>query len=126
MSHLGWWWYKLGLGAISILTLLKFLPFIRYTHSSTVDPVYTDSYCSLHKDIFHFWTGFGASLLEYLLLSSIYWWALYYDRQKWTSGLLAIPLLCSVVVLAASVSLSMWKLQSIRHILLTVRKESQD
>jgi len=126
MSHWGWWWRKLGPIAISILTLLKFLPLIRYTYTSTVEPVYTDPNCSLHKDNFHFWTGFGASLLEYLLFSSIYWWALCHHRQKWTSGLLAIPILCSAVVLAASVSLSTWKLQSIGHILLAVRKESQD
>jgi len=90
-----------------------------------VEPTYTDPNRSLHKDVFFFWTGFGISLLEYMLFSSIYWWALYYDRQKWTSGLLAIPILCSAVVLAASVSLSMWKLHSIGHILLAVRKESQ-
>ncbi len=126
ISHLGWWWRKLGPVAILILTLLKFLPFIRYTHTSTVEPAYTDPHCSLHNDTFHFWTGFGASLLEYLLFSSIYWWAFYYDRQKWTSGLLAIPILCSAVVLAASVSLSRWKLQSTGHILLTVRNKSQD
>lgn len=93
-------------------------------HTSTVEPTYTDSNRSLYKDILLFWTGFGISLLEYLLFSSIYWWALYRDRQKWTSGLLAIPILCSAVVLAASVSLSMWKLQSIGRILLAVRKES--
>jgi len=126
MSHWGWWWRKLGPIAISILTLLKFLPFIRYTYTSTAEAVYTDPSCSLHQDIFHFWTGFGASLLEYLLFSSIYWWAFYHDRQKWTSGLLVIPILCSAVVLAASVSLSRWKLQWIGHILLAVRKESQD
>lgn len=90
-----------------------------------MEPTYTDPNRSLHKDIFLFSTGFGISLLEYLLFSSIYWWALYHDRQKWTSGLLAIPILCSAVVLAASVSLSMWRLHSSGHIILAVRKGSQ-
>ena len=126
LRHLGWWWRKLGPVAIPTLTLLKFLPFIEYSHASIVGLAYANLNCSLHKEILHFWTLFSASFLEFLLFSLIYWWTLIDSKnhRKWRSGLAGSSILCSAVVLAALISLVMgWKLPWIRHLLLKVMEK---
>ena len=126
LRHLGWWWRTLGPVAIPTLTLLKFLPFIEYSHASIVGLAYANPNCSLHKEILHFWTVFSASFLEFLLFSLIYWWTLIDSKihRKWRSGLAGNSILCSAVVLAALISLVMgWKLPWIRHLLLKVMQK---
>jgi len=126
LRHLGWWWRKIGPVAILTLTLLKFLPFIGYSHASIVQLAYANSNCSLRKDALHFWTVFSASFLEFLLLSLIYWWTLIdsKDHRKWRSGLAGSSILCSAVVLAALISSATgWKLPWIRLLLLEVMEK---
>jgi len=123
LRHRGWWWRKLGPVAILTLTLLKFLPFIEYSHASIVELVYANLNCSLHKESLHFWTVLSASFLEFLLFSLIYWWTLIdsKDHRKWRSGLAGSSILCSAVVLAALISsVTGWKLSWIRHLLLEI------
>ena len=126
LHHLGWWWRKLSPVAIPILTLLKFLPFIEYSHASIVGLAYANPNCSLHNEILHFWTVFSASFLEFLLFSLIYWWTLIDSKnhRKWRSGLAGNSIICSAVVLGALISLVMgWKLPWIRHLLLKVMEK---
>lgn len=123
LRHRGWWWRKLGPVAILTLTLLKFLPFIEYSHASIVELAYANLNCNLHKETLHFWTVFSASFLEFLLFSLIYWWTLINskDHRKWRSGLAGSSILCSTVVLAALVSSGTgWKLPWVRHLLLEI------
>ena len=123
LRYRGWWWRKLGPVAILTFTLLKFLPFIEYSHASIVELAYANLNCILHKETLHFWTVFSASFLEFLLFSLIYWWTLINskDHRKWRSGLAGSSILCSTVVLAALVSSGTgWKLPWVRHLLLEV------
>ena len=126
LRHPGWWWRKLGPIVILILTLLKFLPFIRYSHASILKFAYTNPSYSLHEEALHFWTVFGANVLEYLLLNLVYWWTLIdsKDHRKWTSGPAGSSMLCSVVVAAVLVSLvTGWKLPWIRLLLIEVMEK---
>jgi hypothetical protein len=126
LHHLGWWWRKLGPIAIFSLTLLKFLPFIGYSHVSILEIVFSDPNCSLHKETLHFWTVFSASFLEFLLFSSMYWWTLISSKhhRKWISGLAGSSILCSAVVLMTVISLvTGWKLPWIRSLLLEVMEK---
>ena len=123
LRHLGWWWRKLGPVAILTLTLLKFLPFVRYSDASIVELAQANLECRSHDKVLHFWTVFSASFLEFLLLSFIYWWTLINskDHRKWNSGLAGSSMLCSVIVLAVLIFLvTGWKLPWIRPVLLKV------
>ncbi len=126
LRHIGWWWRKLGPIAILTLTLLKFLPFIGYSHASIVELAYANPNCSLRKDALHFWTVFSASFVEFLLFSCMYWWTLISskDHRKWRSGLAGSSILCSAVVLAALISSATgWRLPWIRPLLLEVMEK---
>ncbi len=126
LRHRGWWWRKLGPVAILTLTLLKFLPFIEYSHASIVELAYANPNRSLHKETLHFWTVFSASFLEFLLFSLIYWGTLIdsKDHRKWRSGLAGSSILCSAVVLAALISsVTGWRLPWIRQLLLEVMEK---
>ncbi len=83
---------------------------------------------SLHNEVLHLYTVFGASFLDFSLFSLIYWRILIdlHNDRKWRSSLAVCLLYCSAVALSALISLvEGWKVSWIRGILPKVcRKES--
>lgn len=83
----------------------------------------TNLNCSLHNEVLHFCTIFGASFLDFSLFSLIYWRTLVdlHNDRKWRSGLAACLWFCSAVALSALISLVKgWKVPRNRRLLLEV------
>ena len=120
--------HKLGPFAVLTLVFLRFLPFIRYSHTNIMKVAYTNSNCSLHQETLHFWTIFNASFFEFLLFSIIYWWTFIAfnleNHQKWRSDLTGRAILCFIVVLTALIFLRTgWKLSWIYDLLFKIMQK---
>jgi len=103
---------------------LKFVPLIEYGRAITTEPTSANYKCSWRDEALHFWTVFGAIIVEFMLFGSVYLWTLIKSKtkSKWRNGLAGCFILCFVVVLLASICLRVGRKRLFRRLLLEVSK----